>query len=187
MPRIWRRMETGWKSWNAAQSRRTNIGGWFGWYTRQKVSDLSATVLILMIQLQSIVDVADNTGAKQVMIFRVLRGSTSRRGKLRLQSQIWCCSPELSHFCPSECLVISPLWGDRGTFIFSGRRWQPTPPTRACVGNWTQLGVQESSQNKSRSCEQKHSFYGTKIPAFLPRWEPIKGQICTQSPMTGVP
>ena len=32
-----------------------------------------------MIQLQSIVDVADNTGAKQVMIFRVMKGSTSRR------------------------------------------------------------------------------------------------------------
>ena len=39
-----------------------------------------------MIQMQSIVDVADNTGAKQVMIFRVRKGSTSRRGKLRLQT-----------------------------------------------------------------------------------------------------
>lgn len=39
-----------------------------------------------MIQLQSIVDVADNTGAKQVMIFRVLKGSTGRRGKPRLQT-----------------------------------------------------------------------------------------------------
>lgn len=39
-----------------------------------------------MIQLQSVVDVADNTGAKQVMIFRVMKGSTARRGKLRLQT-----------------------------------------------------------------------------------------------------
>ena len=39
-----------------------------------------------MIQLQSVVDVADNTGAKQVMVFRVMKGSTSRRGKLRLQT-----------------------------------------------------------------------------------------------------
>ncbi len=39
-----------------------------------------------MIQMQSIVDVADNTGAKQVMIFRVMKGSTARGGKLRLQS-----------------------------------------------------------------------------------------------------
>ena len=39
-----------------------------------------------MIQLQTVVDVADNTGAKQVMVFRVMKGSTARRGKLRLQS-----------------------------------------------------------------------------------------------------
>lgn len=39
-----------------------------------------------MIQMQSIVDVADNTGAKKVMIFRVMKGSTARSGKLRLQS-----------------------------------------------------------------------------------------------------
>ncbi len=39
-----------------------------------------------MIQMQSIVDVADNTGAKRVMIFRVMKGSTARRGKLRLQT-----------------------------------------------------------------------------------------------------
>ncbi len=38
-----------------------------------------------MIRLQSVVDVADNTGAKQVMVFRVLKGSTARRGKPRLQ------------------------------------------------------------------------------------------------------
>ncbi len=38
-----------------------------------------------MIQLQSMVDVADNSGAKQVMVFRVLKGSTARRGKLRRQ------------------------------------------------------------------------------------------------------
>jgi large subunit ribosomal protein L14 len=38
-----------------------------------------------MIQLQSVVDVADNTGAKQVMIFRVMKGSTARSGKLRRQ------------------------------------------------------------------------------------------------------
>jgi large subunit ribosomal protein L14 len=36
-----------------------------------------------MIQLQSVVDVADNTGAKQVMVIRVLGGSTSRVGKPR--------------------------------------------------------------------------------------------------------
>ena len=40
----------------------------------------------LMIQLQTLVDVADNTGAKQVMVFRVMKGSTARSGKLRLQS-----------------------------------------------------------------------------------------------------
>ena len=39
-----------------------------------------------MIQMQSVVDVADNTGAKQVMVFRVMKGSTSRHGKLRLQT-----------------------------------------------------------------------------------------------------
>ncbi len=36
-----------------------------------------------MIQLQTVVDVADNTGAKQAMVIRVLRGSTARRGKPR--------------------------------------------------------------------------------------------------------
>ncbi len=36
-----------------------------------------------MIQLQTVVDVADNTGAKQVMVIRVLGGSTSRVGKSR--------------------------------------------------------------------------------------------------------
>ena len=36
-----------------------------------------------MIQQQTMVDVADNTGAKQVMVIRVLGGSTGRRGKPR--------------------------------------------------------------------------------------------------------
>jgi len=36
-----------------------------------------------MIQMQSLVDVADNTGAKQVMVIRVLGGSTARPGKPR--------------------------------------------------------------------------------------------------------
>lgn len=36
-----------------------------------------------MIQQQSTVDVADNTGAKRVMVIRVLGGSTARAGKLR--------------------------------------------------------------------------------------------------------
>jgi large subunit ribosomal protein L14 len=36
-----------------------------------------------MIQLQTVVDVADNTGAKQAMVIRVLGGSTSRVGKPR--------------------------------------------------------------------------------------------------------
>ena len=36
-----------------------------------------------MIQLQSVVDVADNTGAKQAMVIRVLGGSTGRAGKPR--------------------------------------------------------------------------------------------------------
>ena len=39
-----------------------------------------------MIQLQTKVDVADNTGAKQAMVIRVLGGSTGRRGKPRLRS-----------------------------------------------------------------------------------------------------
>ncbi len=39
-----------------------------------------------MIQLQSTVDVADNTGAKQVMVFRVMKGSTGKLGKPRLQT-----------------------------------------------------------------------------------------------------
>jgi large subunit ribosomal protein L14 len=36
-----------------------------------------------MIQLQTVVDVADNTGAKQAMVIRVLGGSTARAGKPR--------------------------------------------------------------------------------------------------------
>jgi len=36
-----------------------------------------------MIQLQTVVDVADNTGAKQAMVIRVLGGSTGRVGKPR--------------------------------------------------------------------------------------------------------
>ena len=39
-----------------------------------------------MIQLQTMVDVADNTGAKQAMVIRVLGGSTSRPGKPRLRT-----------------------------------------------------------------------------------------------------
>lgn len=34
-----------------------------------------------MIQLQTVVDVADNTGAQQAMVIRVLGGSTGRPGK----------------------------------------------------------------------------------------------------------
>jgi large subunit ribosomal protein L14 len=38
-----------------------------------------------MVQLRSIVDVCDNTGAKQAMVFRVYKGgSTARHGKFRL-------------------------------------------------------------------------------------------------------
>lgn len=39
-----------------------------------------------MIQLQTMVDVADNTGAKAAMVISVYKGSTSRRGKKRLRS-----------------------------------------------------------------------------------------------------
>jgi len=39
-----------------------------------------------MIQLQTMVDVADNTGAKQAMVIRVLGGSTARAGKPRLRT-----------------------------------------------------------------------------------------------------
>lgn len=39
-----------------------------------------------MIQLQTVVDVADNTGAKQAMVFRVLGRSTARKGKPKLQT-----------------------------------------------------------------------------------------------------
>jgi large subunit ribosomal protein L14 len=39
-----------------------------------------------MIQLQTMVDVADNTGAKQAMVINVYKGSTARRGKPRLKS-----------------------------------------------------------------------------------------------------
>lgn len=39
-----------------------------------------------MIQLQSVVDVADNTGAQRAMVIRVLGGSTGRRGKPRLKT-----------------------------------------------------------------------------------------------------
>jgi len=38
-----------------------------------------------VIQLQTMLDVADNTGAKQVMCIRVLKGSASGRGKKTLQ------------------------------------------------------------------------------------------------------
>ncbi len=39
-----------------------------------------------MIQMQTIVDVADNTGAKRAMVFNVYKGSTSRHGKKRLKA-----------------------------------------------------------------------------------------------------
>lgn len=39
-----------------------------------------------MIQLQTMVDVADNTGAKQAMVINVYKGSTARHGKKRLKS-----------------------------------------------------------------------------------------------------
>ena len=39
-----------------------------------------------MIQQQSVVDVADNTGAKRAMVIRVLGGSTARSGKPRRKS-----------------------------------------------------------------------------------------------------
>jgi len=38
-----------------------------------------------MIQLQTVVDVTDNSGAKTAMVFNVYKGSTSRRGKKRLK------------------------------------------------------------------------------------------------------
>jgi large subunit ribosomal protein L14 len=39
-----------------------------------------------MIQLQTMVDVADNTGAKKAQVIRVLGSSTARRGKPRLRT-----------------------------------------------------------------------------------------------------
>ncbi len=38
-----------------------------------------------MIQMQTMVDVADNTGAKQAQVITVLGGSTGRKGKRRLK------------------------------------------------------------------------------------------------------
>ena len=39
-----------------------------------------------MIQMQTVVEVADNTGAKRAMVFNVYKGSTSRSGKFRLKT-----------------------------------------------------------------------------------------------------
>ena len=39
-----------------------------------------------MIQMQTMVDVTDNTGAKAAMVFNVYKGSTARRGKKRLKT-----------------------------------------------------------------------------------------------------
>jgi len=39
-----------------------------------------------MIQMQTMVDICDNTGAKAGMVFTVYKGSTSRFGKYRLKS-----------------------------------------------------------------------------------------------------
>ncbi|MFQ5494048.1 MAG: 50S ribosomal protein L14 [Phycisphaerae bacterium] len=39
-----------------------------------------------MIQMQTMVDVADNTGAKEAQVITVLGGSTSRHGKKRLKT-----------------------------------------------------------------------------------------------------
>ncbi len=39
-----------------------------------------------MIQQQTMLDIADNTGARRAMVFRVLGGSTSRHGKRRLRT-----------------------------------------------------------------------------------------------------
>lgn len=38
-----------------------------------------------MIQMQTMVDVADNTGAKTAQVFNVYKGSTSKHGKFRLK------------------------------------------------------------------------------------------------------
>ena len=38
-----------------------------------------------MIQMQTMVDVADNTGAKLAQVITVYKGSTARRGKKRLK------------------------------------------------------------------------------------------------------
>lgn len=38
-----------------------------------------------MIQMQTMVDVADNTGAKQAQVITVLKGSTARTGKRKLK------------------------------------------------------------------------------------------------------
>lgn len=39
-----------------------------------------------MIQMQTMVDVADNTGAKSAMVINVYKGSTARAGKRRLRN-----------------------------------------------------------------------------------------------------
>lgn len=39
-----------------------------------------------MIQLRTMVDVADNTGAKRAMVFTVYKGTAARRGKFRLKT-----------------------------------------------------------------------------------------------------
>lgn len=39
-----------------------------------------------MIQMQTVVDVVDNTGAKRAQVITVLGGSTSRKGKKRLKT-----------------------------------------------------------------------------------------------------
>ena len=111
-----------------------------------------------MIQLQTMVDVADNTGAKQAMVIRVLGGSTGRRGKPRLQDGR---GRRPGDLCGQEGPAQQRLHEDRATTrpAWCGRWWcGPSTPTRRPDGSYVRF-----DRNAVVLIDDKNEPRGTRI------------------------
>ncbi|MEK6674947.1 MAG: 50S ribosomal protein L14 [Planctomycetota bacterium] len=114
-----------------------------------------------MVQLRSMVDVCDNTGAKAAMVFRVYKGGTARRGKYRLQ---WAGVGDIVLVTVKKCLPNSEFSGGVDRKDRSKRRKAKAvvvrckAPTRRADGSYVRFDT-----NAIVLLDEKNEPRGTRI------------------------
>jgi large subunit ribosomal protein L14 len=110
-----------------------------------------------MIQLQTVVDVADNTGAKQAMVIRVLGGSTARGGKPKRRvagiGDLVICTVKKA--LPNSDFMKT---GNRRARVVRGVIVRASAPTRRPDGSYVQF-----DRNAVVLVDEKNEPRGTRI------------------------